>query len=630
LIHALRQTGCEIDEGVQNLKEFSTETVVEATVRCLQLIRPGLELSLHLPPSVSARFKVGTTLAETCKELGYPGEIGFQTFLYSGESDIRKVFIFLTEKLPKDAEKTVDGPVGASALLGRSISATLSRQLNTPWLPPAFKPDGIRWRDGSWSRESYKQTGSFHTVPLSVPNNYSDKVSLPKDVKRYYQDHLPPVVCQSSSCLKLTSSILERDTLSSFIQHEWENEWSHNGLPARLSIQEYKHRKQQKIQKRIGDALQHELQKQEAEGATLQTDLSQILDRFSESQGKGSRFTHSKTLQFKQENANSVPISDPVVSLRSEQTAEGQRQKEEELEQSRTQLSNVTNRLEGLQLDVRTMSASVQQMQEQLENYEQQNKEGTDVYRVKKQTLALLPDAESNLTKLQEVIDNSSQRLLSLATQWEKHRLPLIEQYRHMRQLNASRVSETQRKLEEIRAIHTKIKELAGDARTKEDLHKQLVSEYERTMKDINRSAYTRRIMEIVANIKKQKQDIDKVIIDTKLVQKDINQLTGKLDRTFTVTDELIFRDAKKDEAVRKAYKYLAALHDSCSQLIHTVEETGAIMREIRDLEDQLENEGQKKVVANLERIMADYKQMKQENETLVVQLKEKLANNHN
>lgn len=39
------------------------------------------------------------------------------------------------------------------------------------------------------------------------------------------------------------------------------------------------------------------------------------------------------------------------------------------------------------------------------------------------------------------------------------------------------------------------------------------VSEYERMTKDVNRSAYTRKILEIVANIKKQKQEIDKVEI---------------------------------------------------------------------------------------------------------------------
>lgn len=85
--------------------------------------------------------------------------------------------------------------------------------------------------------------------------------------------------------------------------------------------------------------------------------------------------------------------------------------------------------------------------------------------------------------------------------------------------------------------------------------------------------------------------------MDTKHLQKEINSLTGKLDRTFAVTDEMVFKvtrflpgattathegiseknlrsnpklgfftpafqDAKKDESVRKSYKYLAALHD--------------------------------------------------------------------
>ena len=37
------------------------------------------------------------------------------------------------------------------------------------------------------------------------------------------------------------------------------------------------------------------------------------------------------------------------------------------------------------------------------------------------------------------------------------------------------------------------------------------VTEYQNMVKDVNRSAYTKRILEIVANIKKQKNDIDKV-----------------------------------------------------------------------------------------------------------------------
>lgn len=80
--------------------------------------------------------------------------------------------------------------------------------------------------------------------------------------------------------------------------------------------------------------------------------------------------------------------------------------------------------------------------------------------------------------------------------------------------------------------------------------------------KDLSRVAYTRRIMEIVHNIQRQKEDINKILGDTRVVQKEINQLGGKLDRVFTTTDEQIYKDARKDEARRAAYKLLASLRE--------------------------------------------------------------------
>lgn len=69
-------------------------------------------------------------------------------------------------------------------------------------------------------------------------------------------------------------------------------------------------------------------------------------------------------------------------------------------------------------------------------------------------------------------------------------------------------------------------------------------------------------------------QDIDKVLQDTRVVQKDINQLTEKTNRIFVETDELIFKNAKKDEQSRQAYKLLAALQNTCESIIKTVEGT--------------------------------------------------------
>jgi len=46
----------------------------------------------------------------------------------------------------------------------------------------------------------------------------------------------------------------------------------------------------------------------------------------------------------------------------------------------------------------------------------------------------LLPEAEENLSKLEELIGEEVKKLLSLGSKWDKHRGPLVEQYRELRQ----------------------------------------------------------------------------------------------------------------------------------------------------------------------------------------------------
>lgn len=62
----------------------------------------------------------------------------------------------------------------------------------------------------------------------------------------------------------------------------------------------------------------------------------------------------------------------------------------------------------------------------------------------------------------------------------------------------------------------------------------------------------------------------------------------------------------KKDEYSKKAYKLLISLHTEFSELIALIENTGSIQREIRDLEDQIDNERQHNVHLKLEQITKD------------------------
>lgn len=244
--------------------------------------------------------------------------------------------------------------------------------------------------------------------------------------------------------------------------------------------------------------------------------------------------------------------------------------------------------------------------------------------KIKARIYDLFQDGEENIKKLEAAIEITTNKLINLGIQWEKHRIPLIQKYRQEREKHSTKANASQKKLDDIKLLKEKERELQEECRNKDQQYSQLVTEVQKLSKEVNRSAYTQRILEIINNIRKQRDEISKVLVDTREIQKEINTLTGRLERSFTVADELIFRDARTNEASRKAYKLLATLHSDCSELVNLVEETGATIREIRDLEEQIDSEATKNIGANLERITADLKQMKQETAELTAQLQNK------
>uniref|UniRef100_A0A8C8LZ90 Coiled-coil domain-containing protein 22 n=1 Tax=Oncorhynchus tshawytscha TaxID=74940 RepID=A0A8C8LZ90_ONCTS len=565
LIHSLRQTGTDVGKDVQSVKHFTSELIVEAVVRCLRVIDPALGSGLcpSLPPGMSARFRVGMSLAQACQDLGYKGEIGYQTFLYSNEPEIRSLLMFLVEKLPRESAEASDQPAGKSALLQKSIAAQIKAQLALPWLSPSCR------------------------LPLLCKTQ----------------------VCPASYATNVFICEL-------------------------VSTQEYRSRKRARLQKRIEEQLRTAAQtRPDTLGAHVSgSDLTELLQSFGGSPligdilAKGTRFTHTEKFTFTEEPekaakqmaaaANSLPSSH-----QSEEDLQARQQ--EELASLQQQLQQLSLSLEEVGGDMRQLTVSIHQVSDELKQKELSNTEEEDSVRVKKQTIYLLPDGENNLAKLQALVEGSAERVVNLAAQWEKHRAPLIDEHRRLKELCSNQEMESSRKLSEIKELHEKISQSAEEAKKKEGLYKQLITEFENLAKDISRSAYTARILEIVGNIRKQKEEITKILSDTKELQKEINSLTGKLDRTFAVTDELVFKDAKKDESVRKSYKYLAALHENCTQLIQTIEDTGTIMREIRDLEEQIDTENGKKTVSNLEKILEDYKAIRQENSALAAKIRE-------
>ncbi|XP_014483329.1 PREDICTED: coiled-coil domain-containing protein 22 homolog [Dinoponera quadriceps] len=574
IIHSLRQIGCDIEESVTNLSGFNTELVVEATVRCLEAIRPSLGLSTVLPVNMAARFRLGATLAQLCTELGYRGDIGYQTFLYNSEADLRRVFMFLIEKLPKESEKTVNESMSKVALLEKSVASAISQGLSIPWLPHYCHKKGFRNRG--------RANTSYTSVNIEVP-----VANVEDDYKDYYMHYLQPVPDQMQNISCFLPSII-----------------SYNARALNASSMD------------ITECINW-LNSHQSEKAAYPTahNIVNELSKFS-SDNKTQISTDS---QVKQESATHSVLPD-------QETLKNEAKQEVEIESMKVECDSLRISIEELQNEMKKLTTRLTQATVTSHNEEKELKTSEEQKKIKARTYELLQDGSENIKKLESVIEASTNKLISLANQWEKHRLPLIMKYRQEREKHSTKANASQKKLDEIKLLKEKEKELQEECRNKDQQYSQLVAEVQKLPREVNRSAYTQRILEIINNVRKQRDEISKVLADTREIQKEINTLTGRLERSFTVVDELIFRDARTNEASRKAYKLLATLHSDCSELVSLVEETGATIREIRDLEEQIDTESAKNVGANLERITADLKQMKQETAALTAQLQSKAS----
>lgn len=613
LIHSLRQVGTSVPREVQSVRELSPELVVEAAVRCLRAVRPALggPLSPQLPPGISARFRLASDLASACQELGFGGDVGYQTFLYSSEHDTRRLLLFLVEKLPRDESEGGAEPPGKSGALLRAVGARIREQLGTPWVPPPCRPPRLQRLQGT------AHLRPFTTCPLVLPQSGG-----PPELQEYFRGAAPPVTEQPPLPAWTPPALLEAHAAQLSARRDWEAEWGGPGLASRLPPQEYVGRKRQRARLRALEPLR-QVCPPRPQGPPL--DPAWLQEAFGAGGGggalpKGSRFTRTQHLTHEQDPQillqQMQTAAESVLPSKSSEEEAGARQAGEEaaLEEN---LARLEADIEGCRGELRDAQLSLTQVEAEVQQGRLALGGREAALRLKARAVELLPDAQSNMDKLQLVVEASSRRIVSLAAQWERHRGPLLAEYRHLRALRDSAQLESSRRLAEIRALHERSRSAAEEARRKEEVYKQLVVELEALPRDVSRAVYTQRILEIVGNIRKQKEEIGKILVDTRALQKEINALVGKLERTFSVTDELLFKDAKRDEVVRKAYKYLAALHENCAQLIQTIEDTGTIQREIRDLEEQIEGETSAKPPASLDRILSDCRALREENALL-------------
>jgi hypothetical protein len=237
--------------------------------------------------------------------------------------------------------------------------------------------------------------------------------------------------------------------------------------------------------------------------------------------------------------------------------------------------------------------------------------------------LHLLPDGEENLNKLINIVQKSKDRLEGLKTQWENHKAPMEKEYQQTMDSIETMEGIAKKGKRSQPSLLEKYEKVQNDIKEKEVQYRKLIKVAETITEGETRDSYTKRILDILKQIEKLRDGIDAVIGDVKGIQKDINMLNGKLERSyFEINMTMKSRMNNKDPFIEQSMLINKQIHELCFLSVETIRKTGALSRDTRDLEEQIRAEESKGLKAKIERLSEDFSSLQSENKELAKQYK--------
>lgn len=376
--------------------------------------------------------------------------------------------------------------------------------------------------------------------------------------------------------------------------------------------------------------------------------------------GRGTRFTHST--EFAQENVSaqgigsSAPVSTGLGSTASGPdkvgavSQEGLTAKEkavlatnakveakraaaeeeervllEELEELREQVRRGEEKVQEMERGQQNSEAKSRQLENDVNALQQEGEALEREIVLKRKTLEMLPSAADNIGKLQSICANSAKRLMTLAQEWESHRRPLLERYRDLKSSKTRRREKCRGMVVDMKRCREEMVAMVQDLREKQEKSTQLVDEVKKLPRNINRTLYTYRIMDIISSIAKQNKDIVKITGDIRDVQKTINQSSNTLQRADAICEDTIYMAANSPNSTQPmidSYRNLVKIRANFDDLVATVNKIGQLDNQTSELETKVDQELARVSANNFDRIRSDLAEVQGDNNRLIAQLK--------
>lgn len=321
------------------------------------------------------------------QSVGFRGDIGYQSFLYSSVTEVRRVFMFLIERLPKEADKdNLDETItDKKSLLDHNIRQNIKIQLNAAWTPQYCKKFGAR------------KFGNLVAIQASNNGFLPQRINVPfasmkpsNELSEYWSKRSPTIFQQTSSDNICASLIQKNDQdLLKASAGKMINEKDDNAQS--MPVLQRKFRKLIRCQKSI------------------------IAPASYVKKGNIKNVTSVQQLAL---NNVEIPNEDDIVVM----------PEIRESDAIRFEIEKVKAEIKNLVLHRQDIQSQLSQCQLELENLTEQLPQLQSEKKIKERARLLLENPEENIAKMTKVLETSRERIKKLQEQWDEHRIPLEQQ----------------------------------------------------------------------------------------------------------------------------------------------------------------------------------------------------------
>lgn len=125
--------------------------------------------------------------------------------------------------------------------------------------------------------------------------------------------------------------------------------------------------------------------------------------------------------------------------LPDQETLRNEAKQEIETEKMKAECESLRISIEELQNEIKKLTTRLAQATITGQNEEKELDISEEQKKIKAKAYELLQDGPENVKKLESAIEASTSKLINLANQWEKHRVPLIMKYRQEREKHSTK-----------------------------------------------------------------------------------------------------------------------------------------------------------------------------------------------